>query len=115
MTHIPVHIYNRELASALFTLEEAALVLMMCTSLDKQDKFVYTIKKRPTLWRWYLTVRGGMAVSGNTDHLTCELIYVVTRKRKNAGRHKQVYVLRQTLTQLKRMEIDDGTTNGGWG
>lgn len=106
--HIPVHIYHQPTADTLFTAEEATLLLMMCTGLDVNNKYEYTIKTRETLWTWVkLRYARKGAVSSAAERLTSEHKFVVTRKRLNVGRHRQVYVLRKTLTQLKKMEISD--------
>jgi len=101
-----VHVYHYPTASTLFTREEALMTQLLCTALDQRDAFVYTIKFRAGIAPWFINQGGKGMVKSSTEHLTLDHTWIVTRKVKNAGRHKQMYVLRKTLTQRRPAEGD---------
>ena len=101
-----VHVYHYPTASTLFTWEEAFTLQLLCTALDQRDAFVYTMKFRAGIANWYLMRASNGVMSSASQHLTHDHTWIVTRKVKNAGRHKQMYVLRKTLTQRRPAEGD---------
>ena len=99
-----VHVYHNATANTLFTREEALMLQLLCTALDQRDAFVYTMEFRAGSANWYLTRASNGVMSSAYQHLTHDHTWVVTRKVKNTGRQRQMYVTRKTLTQRRPEE-----------